>query len=109
MDNCIFCKIISKQLPSKFLYEDDDMIAINDIKPSAPVHILIIPKKHISTIDDIVETDEALLGKMIFVASHLARDVGIAEKGYKLIFNVGDHGGQIINHIHLHLLGGKKF
>lgn len=106
--DCIFCKIINGEIPAKILYEDQEIITFPDIHPSAPVHILIVPKKHIETIDHAEEIDQTLLGKMILVAQKLAREEGIANKGYKLIFNVKEDGGQIINHIHLHLIGGKK-
>lgn len=109
MKDCIFCKIVEKKLPSNIFYEDQEIIAFPDIHPSAPVHILIVPRKHIDTIDHAEEIDQALLGKMILVAQKLAREQGIADKGYRLSFNVKEGGGQIINHIHLHLMGGKRF
>ncbi|MCL5795811.1 MAG: histidine triad nucleotide-binding protein [Patescibacteria group bacterium] len=109
MKDCIFCKIVNRELPARIIYEDKEIIAFPDIKPSAPVHILIVPKKHIDTIDHAEEIDQALLGKMILVAQKMARKLGVAEKGYRLSFNVKADGGQVINHIHLHLLGGKKF
>jgi histidine triad (HIT) family protein len=107
-EKCIFCKIMRKEIPAKIEYEDKNIIAFDDIKPDAPVHILIIPKKHISTIDHLMPEDREVVSDLIFAAQKIARDKGIAEKGYRLVFNVKDHGGQIVNHIHLHLLGGKK-
>ncbi|MBU1091613.1 histidine triad nucleotide-binding protein [Patescibacteria group bacterium] len=106
MNNCIFCKIINKEIPVNFIYEDDMVVAFNDSKPIAPVHVLIIPKKHIPTIDDLEENDEKLAGRMTMVAQKIARDLNISEKGYKLLIRVRKHGGQEIDHIHLHLLGG---
>ncbi|MEI8103586.1 MAG: histidine triad nucleotide-binding protein [Candidatus Moraniibacteriota bacterium] len=102
----IFDKIISKEIPADILYEDDAVLAFRDIHPIAPVHVLIIPKKAIPTIDDLGDDDEALVGKMILVARDIARDLNISEKGYKLLFRVGEHGGQEVKHIHLHLIGG---
>ena len=104
--NCIFCKIAQKEINTEILYEDADVIAFRDANPIAPVHVLIIPKRHIPTIDDLKETDEKLAGKIILTAKKLARDLNISEKGYKLLFRVKEHGGQEIEHIHLHLLGG---
>lgn len=104
--DCIFCKIISKQIQSKIRYEDDQVLAFDDISPSAPIHILIIPKKHFSTIDEINIEDEKLLGHMIYVAKNLAKENNLSN-GYKLVFNTGKDAGQIVYHIHLHLLGGK--
>jgi|SRR3990170_7009869 len=107
MKDCLFCKIASKELSSKIEYEDNDLVAFKDIHPKAPVHILIVPKKHISSVADLNDADEILMGKMIMVAKKIAEEKGIAKNGYKLIFNVRSHGGQIIDHIHLHLLGGE--
>lgn len=106
LDNCIFCKIIKKEIESKFEYFGDDMIAINDINPKAKVHILIIPKKHIISVATLEESDDILMGKMIMIAKKLAEEKNIAKTGYRLIFNVGTHAGQVVDHIHLHLLGG---
>lgn len=105
---CIFCKIINKELPAEIVYEDDSVIAFNDIHPIAPVHVLVIPKRHIATVDELGPDDEALVGHMILVAKKIADDLHISEKGYKLIFRVGEWGGQEVEHIHLHVLGGAK-
>lgn len=102
----IFDKIITKEIPADILYEDDAVLAFRDIHPIAPVHVLIIPKKVIPTIDDLKDEDGALMGKMILVARDIARGLHIADKGYKLLFRVGEHGGQEVKHIHLHLIGG---
>ena len=103
---CIFCKIVNKEIPSDIVYEGDKVIAFKDIHPLAPVHILLIPKKHIPSIVDIKKEDVGLMGEMIFVAKKIADDFGISENGYKLLFRVHHHGGQVVDHIHLHLIGG---
>ncbi len=105
-NKCIFCKIVNKEIPTKILHEDDLVIAFADIKPIAPLHILIIPKEHIEKITDLNENQEMLAGRMIMVAKKLAEEHGTAEGGYKLLFRVGRDGGQEVPHIHLHLLGG---
>lgn len=105
---CIFCDIINKKSPANILYEDDEMIAFPDINPSAPVHILIIPKKHIKSANELEAKDQALLGKMILTAKKLAKENKIDQSGYRLVINTGKDSGQIIEHLHLHLLGGKK-
>jgi len=107
MKDCIFCKISQGEAPAKIEYEDDSILAFDDINPKAPIHVLIIPKKHIRSINDLKQGDGELLFKMIFVAKKLAKKLKIAESGYKLIFNVGKEGGQLVSHLHLHLLGGK--
>lgn len=101
----IFCKIINKEIVSEFLYEDESVIVIKDIKPSAPIHILIIPKKHIASVNELELEDLNLAGHMILVAKEMAKTLG-TEEGYKLVFNCGQKGGQIVPHLHLHLLGG---
>lgn len=108
MIDCIFCKIIKKEIPAEFIYEDDLVAAFNDVKPLAPVHVLIIPKRHIPTIDDLGDDDQELAGKMIMTAKQIANKLNISEKGYKLLFRVKKHGGQEMDHIHLHLLGGAQ-
>lgn len=105
---CIFCQIIKKEIPSPFVFEDEQMVAFKDISPKAPVHLLIVPKKHIESIAKLAEDDKILIGEMIWRAKILAEEQGIAENGYKLVFNCGEHGGQVVKHIHLHLLGGEK-
>lgn len=106
--DCIFCKIIAKEIPGDILYEDERVIAFKDIQPAAPIHILIVPKKHIPSINEATEEDERLLGHLHLVAKKIAQEEGIAERGYRLVINTGKEGGQIIFHIHLHLMGGKK-
>lgn len=108
MKNCIFCKIINKEIPSEFLYEDNEVVAFRDIHPIAPVHVLVIPKKHIESVADVAEADEKLMGRLILAAKKIASDLKIARDGYKLLIRVGEHGGQEVGHVHLHLLGGAK-
>jgi histidine triad (HIT) family protein len=105
--DCLFCRLIKREIPTSIIFEDPEVFAFNDIKPQAPSHLLVIPKKHIATINDVDTTDELLMGKMILTAKKLAKDHGFCEKGYRLIFNVNEHGGQEIFHIHLHILGGR--
>ena len=106
--DCIFCKIANKEIPAEFLYEDELAVALKDIKPIVPVHILIIPKEHIVSIAELSDKHEALVGRLVMTAKKLAEKMDIAKKGYKLLFRVGRDGGQEVPHIHLHLLGGWK-
>lgn len=106
--DCIFCKIANKVLAAKIVFEDADVIAFNDIHPIAPVHVLIIPKRHIAAISDTKDSDLVLMGKLIISAKKIAENSGISRKGYKLLLRVGKDGGQEVNHIHLHLIGGIK-
>lgn len=108
MEDCVFCNIIDKTIEAEFLFENEDLIVIKDILPKAPVHLLIIPRKHILSINHVEQEDEKLAGEMIFVAKEMAKKFGVYETGYKLVFNVGRDGGQVIAHLHMHLLGGKK-
>jgi len=106
--DCLFCKIINREIPAKIIYEDEEMIAFDDIYPKAPQHFLVIPKKHISTLNDLTDADAPLVGKLVKTASALAAKVGIAESGYRTVFNCNKEGGQVIYHIHLHVMGGKQ-
>jgi len=105
---CIFCQIINKKIPAEIIYEDKEIIAFKDIHPVAKVHILIVPKKHIKSIAKLKKSETDLIGKMIWRAKKLAEKFGINKKGYKLLINCGKDGGQMIEHIHLHLIGGQK-
>lgn len=107
MSDCIFCKIVSGEIPAKKLYEDDEVVAFWDIAPQAPVHFLVIPKKHLAAPVDVVEEDEKVIGKMIRIGARLAKDNGVAE-GFRVIFNNGKKAGQVVFHIHMHILGGKE-
>jgi histidine triad (HIT) family protein len=102
----LFERIVAGQLPADIVYKDDDITAFRDIHPRAPVHILIVPNKPIPTVNDIADTDAALIGRLVLVARDLARQLGIAEDGYRLLFNCNAHGGQEVYHLHLHLIGG---
>ena len=103
----IFTKIIEKQIPADILYEDEMVLAFNDINPQAPVHFLVIPKKEIATTNDISEQDDALVGYMHRVAAKVASDLGVAQQGFRTVMNCNKHGGQTVYHIHLHVLAGK--
>lgn len=106
--DCIFCKIANKEIGAGLLFEDADVVAFKDMHPIAPVHILLIPKKHIASITEMGNDDALLMGKLIFRAKELAKEAGIAQDGYKLLFRVGKNGGQEVPHIHLHLIGGAE-
>jgi len=108
MTDTIFDKIISKELPSDIIYEDDKYLAFSDSSPQAPVHILIIPKKRIRTINDIEMNDSKTIGEMVLIAKNIAKNKQIDKDGYRLVFNCNEHGGQSVFHIHLHLLGGRQ-
>lgn len=108
MNNCIFCKIAAKEIPSTIIYEDKDVMAFRDLNPQAPEHILIIPKKHIARIEDLENADTDLMGKIVLAAKNIAASLEL-NKGYRLVFNNGADGGQEVEHIHLHLMGGRKF
>lgn len=105
--SCLFCKIIDKEVPSEIVYEDERFLAFRDIHPKAPLHILIVPKKHISSINELKTEDKELMGRFLLTAKEIAKKLGLSKIGYKLIFNVGKGGGQLIEHLHLHLLSGK--
>lgn len=103
---CVFCSIANGEIPAEKLLETETVIALRDIRPKAPQHILIIPKKHIASVNDVTEDDSSLMGSIIVAAKEVARKAGIAETGYKLVYNVGSGAGQLIDHLHLHVLGG---
>lgn len=107
MDQCLFCKIGNRQIPGKIVYEDDQSVAFEDINPKAPVHILIIPRRHLATLLDASRDDELLLGHLLLVANAIARQKGIADRGFRLVLNCNSEGGQVVFHLHLHLLGGR--
>jgi len=106
--DCIFCKIINKEMPADLVYEDEKFLVIKDIKPLAPIHLLLITKKHIPSVDHLTVDDKELIGELVLLAQKIAREQSVSQTGYKIGFNVGKGGGQIINHLHLHLLGGWK-
>ena len=107
MDDCIFCKIANKEIPTSLVYEDDLVAAFNDLSPQAPVHVLIVPKKHYQSVLEVPEGD-AIVAHMFHVASKLAKELGIAEKGFRLVINTGKDGGQSVPHLHLHMTGGRE-
>jgi histidine triad (HIT) family protein len=107
-DDCIFCKIADKTMPSDIVYEDDLVVAFRDIDPQAPVHILVIPKKHISTVLTLTHEDKELVGHMFLVAASLSREQQIAQNGFRLVTNCNKDGGQTVFHLHMHLLGGRS-
>ncbi len=106
--NCLFCKIAAGELSATILHEDNEIMAFRDINPQASTHLLIIPRKHIATINDADSSDERLLGRMVLTAKELAKTEGLSEAGYRLIFNVNSGCGQVVYHIHLHLMGGRQ-
>lgn len=107
-EDCLFCRIIARQLPSDIVYEDDTVLAFNDIAPQAPTHVLIIPKKHVATVNDVTEADADVFAILTLRARAIAADRGIAESGYRLLMNCNAAGGQTVYHLHLHLLGGRQ-
>ena len=106
--DCVFCKIAAGTIPGEILYRDEEIIAFRDIQPQAPSHVLIIPREHIVSLDQVSETKSALIGRMANLANQLAKSEGIAEKGYRVVINCGSEGGQVIPHLHMHLLGGRQ-
>ena len=108
MSNCIFCKIVKGEIPSKKVYEDEEFLAFHDLNPQAPVHILVIPKKHIRNIMEAEAEDTGLLGRLLFKAQEIAKSNGCEEKGGRFVINCKSHGGQTVDHLHLHVLGGRS-
>lgn len=106
--DCIFCNIVNGKIPSDIIYQDEEVIAFRDIKPQSPVHLLVIPRKHYTSLLNVTEEDKPLMGHMVNIANRLARDEGIAEPGYRLVINCGQQGGQLVPHLHLHVLGGRQ-
>jgi histidine triad (HIT) family protein len=107
MSDCIFCKIINKEIPSSIVFEDEQVLAFKDINPLAPVHLLIIPKKHMESLNQASPEDEGLLGHILIVARQLAQEFGVTDSGYRVVTNIGEDGGQVVKHLHFHVLGGK--
>ncbi|MDH5456437.1 MAG: histidine triad nucleotide-binding protein [Gammaproteobacteria bacterium] len=107
-DNCLFCKILEGEIPAELIYESDTAVAFRDINPQAPIHALVIPRKHISTINDIDVDDEAIIGSLYSAARHIAAEEGIADEGYRAVMNCNEGAGQSVFHIHLHVLGGRR-
>jgi histidine triad (HIT) family protein len=105
---CIFCQIVAGKVPSETLYQDEEIIAFRDINPQAPTHLIIIPKKHIPTLTDLSPAESSLVGRMVNIANQLAKTEGISERGYRLAINCGKEGGQLVPHLHMHLIGGRR-
>ena len=108
MTDCLFCKLVNGEIPTKVVFESDTVFAFEDIEPQAPHHVLIIPKKHISTLNDLSAEDSSLVSDLVLTATQIAKKLKIDESGYRMLFNCNEEGGQEIYHIHLHLLGGRK-
>lgn len=108
MSDCIFCRIVQGELPCDRLLETDEILAFHDIRPQAPVHVLLIPKRHIAGNNDVADTDALLIGRLFTAARDLAARLGVAQSGYRLVFNCNGHGQQTVFHLHLHLLGGRQ-
>jgi histidine triad (HIT) family protein len=108
MDECIFCKIINGHAPATTVYKDEEITAFLDIHPVAPTHILIVPNKHITSVNEVHPEDEPVMGRLFSIARELAKKEGIAQNGYRLIVNTGTHGGQVVYHLHMHLMGGQR-
>ena len=108
MADCIFCKIAAGEIPSKLVYEDDAVVAFPDIHPAAPVHLLVVPRKHVQSVAHLTDADQDLAGRLMLVARTVAEQAGVAESGYRVIINVGDEGGQTVPHLHVHVIGGRQ-
>jgi histidine triad (HIT) family protein len=106
VSDCIFCKIINREIPSELVFEDEHVVAFKDINPLAPVHLLVIPKKHLESLQSASPEEEALLGHILIVARQLALEFGVSESGYRVVTNIGEDGGQVVKHLHFHVLGG---
>lgn len=109
MEDCLFCRIIARRAPAKILYEDEQAVAVQDIHPQAPVHLLVLPRKHLSSLQEATAEDESLLGHLFTLAAHLARERGLDSKGYRTVINNGSWAGQSVFHLHVHVLGGRVF
>ncbi len=105
--DCVFCNIASGKIPSQMLYQDENVVAFPDLHPQAPVHVLIVPRKHIQSLNQVTDAETPVIIQMIRAAQHVAKEKGIYDKGYKLVINTGKEGGQVIQHLHMHLLGGR--
>ncbi len=108
MSDCLFCKMVSGEIEPDKVFESEELLAFRDINPQAPTHILVVPKKHIATTNDLTQADQNLVGQMVLAAQEIAAKEGVAESGYRLVLNCNQHGGQSVDHIHIHLLGGRQ-
>jgi histidine triad (HIT) family protein len=107
-EECIFCRIVAGEVPSDIVYKDEDFLAFRDISPQAPTHLIIVPKNHITSLAELTEGQQGLVGRLIMIAKNLAEKEGIAKRGYRLVINYGPDGGQMVPHLHLHLIGGRR-
>lgn len=108
MADCLFCRIVAGQIPATLVYQDDDVVAFKDITPQAPAHVLVVPRRHVPSLNDLGPEDDALVGRMVRAAAAIAKEQGHADRGYRTVFNCNADAGQTVFHIHLHLLGGRK-
>ncbi len=108
MSECLFCKIVEKKIPAKLVHEDEDTLAFDDIHPQAPVHTLVIPKRHVGSVQDLGETDQTLLARLLLTCRKVANDKGLAGSGFRLVANTGRDGGQTVFHLHFHVMGGRS-
>src|ERR1700757_1989222 len=108
MSNCLFCKIIAREIPASIVYEDDRMLAFNDINPQGPTHVLVIPKRHIASLNELTPDDDATIGEVVRRAAAIAKERGVSVSGFRTVFNTNADGGQTVGHIHLHIIGGRR-
>jgi histidine triad (HIT) family protein len=108
MMSCLFCEVVAGRIPARKAYEDDEVLAFHDIKPQAPTHVLVVPKRHIESLLELTPADDAVIGRVVRTARDLARQLGLAERGFRVVFNCGDDAGYSVYHIHLHLVGGRR-
>jgi histidine triad (HIT) family protein len=108
-DKCLFCRIANKEIPAKIVYEDDQFVGFHDINPQAPTHVLIVPRRHIASLDDLTEAETGLMGTLVLRTAQLARTLHLTAEGYRLVVNTGAAAGQTVFHIHVHLMGGRNF
>lgn len=107
MEDCLFCKIVAGQIPAELVYQDEDLLAFHDINPQAPLHVLVVPRRHIATLNDLTPGDSALVGRMHLAAARIASEHGFSQAGYRTVFNCNEQAGQTVFHLHLHLLCGR--
>ena len=108
MEHCLFCRIVTKELPAKVVYETDELVVFRDIHPIAPIHVVIVPKRHIGSVQDLTAEDASLVGRLILAAKEIAETDGISRTGYRIVTNSGTDSGQVVAHLHLHLMGGRR-
>ncbi|HYG68493.1 MAG TPA: histidine triad nucleotide-binding protein [Anaeromyxobacteraceae bacterium] len=107
MADCLFCKIVNREIPAKFVHEDAEIVAFEDVNPQAPVHVLVIPRKHVPTLNDLAPEDDALMGRLVRTAAEIARQRGVDQSGWRAVVNVNKDANQLVFHVHLHLIGGR--